>query len=88
MLDIEPEKIIKKSRIRPGSMLVVDTVNHRVLENDEIKSLYASEQPYGKWVADEIVRLGDLPAAETLPERVDPEKLIPVERMLSPVKNP
>ncbi|MBR6351817.1 MAG: glutamate synthase subunit alpha, partial [Firmicutes bacterium] len=75
VLDIEPEKIIKKSRIRPGSMLVVDTVNHRVLENDEIKSLYASEQPYGKWVADEIVRLGDLPAAETLPERVDPEKL-------------
>lgn len=59
-IDIPAEKIIKKDRLRPGKMLLADTVQGRIIEDDEIKSTYASRQPYGEWLDANLVRLHDL----------------------------
>ena len=59
-IDIPPEKIIKKDRLRPGRMLLADTKQGRIIEDDEIKNSYASRQPYGEWLDANLVRLHDL----------------------------
>ena len=59
-IDIAPEKIVKKDRLRPGKMLLADTKQGRIIEDDEIKNTYASRQPYGEWLDANLVRLHDL----------------------------
>jgi len=59
-IDIAPEKIVKKDRLRPGKMLLADTKQGRIIEDDEVKSMYASRQPYGEWLDANLVRLHDL----------------------------
>ena len=59
-IDIAPEKIVKKERLRPGKMLLADTKQGRIIEDDEIKSAYASRQPYGEWLDANLVRLHDM----------------------------
>ncbi len=59
-IDIAPEKIIKKDRLRPGKMLLADTKLGRIIEDDEIKSTYASRQPYGEWLDANLIRLHEL----------------------------
>ena len=61
-LDIPPEKIVKKSRLQPGKMLVIDTVKGRIIPDDELKSYYAGRQPYGEWLDQNIVTLSSLKA--------------------------
>ena len=60
VLDIPPEHIVKKDRIRPGKMLVVDTARGEVVEDHALKTRYAAREPYGEWVDQNIVRLKDL----------------------------
>ena len=60
VLDIEPTKIVKKDRLRPGKMLLVDTVAGRIIDDDELKEKYAESQPYGEWLDRNIVCLKDL----------------------------
>ena len=61
VLDIPPERIVKKSRLQPGKMLLAD-LNAGCLVNDEdIKGRYASQQPYGEWLDANLVYLKDLP---------------------------
>ena len=50
VLDIDPTKILVKERLRPGKMLLVDTVAGRVIDDDELKETYANKQPYGEWL--------------------------------------
>ena len=59
-IDIASEKIVKKDRLRPGKMLLADTKQKRIIEDDEIKAMYASRQPYGEWLDANLVRLHDL----------------------------
>ena len=59
-LPIEPSKIVKKERLRPGKMLLVDTVQGRLIDDDELKEYYASKQPYGEWLDSNLVNLKDL----------------------------
>ena len=59
-IDIAPEKIVKKDRLRPGKMLLADTKQKRIIEDDEIKAMYASRQPYGEWLDANLVSLHDL----------------------------
>lgn len=61
VLDIPPERIVKKSRLEPGKMLLVDTVKGRIIGDDELKEYYATRQPYGEWLDRYLVRLRDLP---------------------------
>ncbi len=60
VLDIDPTKIVVKERLHPGKMLLVDTVEGRVIDDDEIKEKYASAQPYGEWLDNNLVTLKEL----------------------------
>ncbi|CDF42980.1 putative uncharacterized protein [Roseburia sp. CAG:182] len=60
VLDIDPTKIVAKERLRPGKMLLVDTVEGRVIDDEELKDYYASRQPYGEWLDRNLIQLKDL----------------------------
>ncbi|MFT4081329.1 MAG: glutamate synthase large subunit [Nocardioides sp.] len=62
--DIDPATVIRKGRVQPGRMFLVDTVEHRIIEDDEIKSRLADEQPYGEWLHAGLVHLADIPERE------------------------
>ena len=69
VLDIAPSKIVLKERLRPGKLLLVDTVQGRVIDDEELKENYAKRQPYGEWLDSKLVTLGDL----KIPNRRVPE---------------
>ncbi len=69
VLAIPPEKIKVKERLRPGKMLLVDTVSGKVISDEELKEKYASRQPYGEWLDSNLVYLKDL----SIPNRRVPE---------------
>ena len=60
VLEVDPAKIVKKDRLRPGRMLLVDTVNGRLISDEEIKEKYAKAKPYGEWLESNLVHLSDL----------------------------
>ena len=62
VLELPSEKIFKKSRLEPGKMLVVDTVQGIVLTDEEVKNKYASRYPYGEWLDQNVVELSALKA--------------------------
>ncbi|MCH8939992.1 MAG: glutamate synthase large subunit, partial [Chloroflexi bacterium] len=62
VLDVPPEEVRFKSRLQPGCMFYVDFEQGRIVEDEEIKSSLAARQPYGQWLKDNVVDLGDLPA--------------------------
>ena len=61
VLDVPPEKILRKSRVRSGQMLLVDTVQKRIIDDNELKETYAARQPYGEWLDGNLLALSDLP---------------------------
>ncbi|MEY4313901.1 MAG: hypothetical protein RIS93_481 [Actinomycetota bacterium] len=64
VLDFPPEKIIRKGRLQPGKMFLVDIQEGRIIEDDEIKQTLANAAPYSDWLHAGLVKLGDLPARE------------------------
>lgn len=60
VLDIDPTKIKVKERLRPGKMLLVDTVKGELIDDEVLKEYYATRQPYGEWLDSNLVRLKDL----------------------------
>jgi glutamate synthase (NADPH/NADH) large chain len=64
VLDIAPENIVRKGRLQPGKMFLVDTARGRIVEDDEIKAELAGAAPYEQWLNDGLVRLDDLPERE------------------------
>ena len=60
VLDIDPTKIKVKERLRPGKMLLVDTVQGRVIDDNELKEYYANKQPYGEWLDRNLIKLDEL----------------------------
>ncbi|MFJ2268122.1 glutamate synthase large subunit [Streptomyces sp. NPDC087849] len=64
VLDIDPAKVVRKGRLQPGRMFLVDTAEHRIVEDDEIKAALAAEQPYEEWLETGEIELEDLPERE------------------------
>jgi glutamate synthase (NADPH/NADH) large chain len=64
VLDIDPAKVVRKGRLQPGKMFLVDTAEHRIIEDDEIKSALAAELPYQEWLEAGEIELEDLPERE------------------------
>ena len=64
VLDLDPATVVRKGRLEPGRMFLVDTGDGRIIEDDEIKRELASQHPYGAWVAEHTVSLDDLPEQE------------------------
>lgn len=61
VLDIDPGHIVKKSRLEPGKMLVVDTRQKRIVSDEECKRRYAGRRPYGEWIDTNLLHLSTLP---------------------------
>lgn len=59
--DVDQSKIIKKERLHPGKMLLIDTEKGKIISDEEIKREEALHKPYGKWVQKTLVELDDLP---------------------------
>ena len=62
VLDIDPPTIVRKGRLEPGRMFLVDTVGRRIVDDDEIKGELAAEHPYDEWLHAGMVELADLPS--------------------------
>ena len=60
VLPIAEIRIKVKDRLRPGKMLLVDTVKGELIDDDELKEKYATKQPYGEWLDNNLVQLHDL----------------------------
>jgi glutamate synthase (NADPH/NADH) large chain len=61
VLDIPAESILRKGRLQPGRMFLVDTEQGRIVGDDELKHHIATEHPYRKWLRENMVRLDELP---------------------------
>ncbi len=75
VLDIPEERIVRKWRLEPGKLLLVDTVGGRILDDATAKRELGSQHPYREWIRSGTVYLHDLPETETLPEP-DPGTLL------------
>jgi glutamate synthase (NADPH/NADH) large chain len=64
VLDIAPEHIVRKGRLQPGRMFLVDTAAGRIVDDEELKSELAAENPYGDWLHAGLMHLSDLPERE------------------------
>ncbi len=64
VLDLDPATIVRKGRLQPGKMFLVDTDDHRIIEDEEIKAELAAEHPYGEWLHAGLIHLDDIPDRE------------------------
>ncbi|MFB7466390.1 glutamate synthase large subunit [Streptomyces sp. NPDC056224] len=64
VLDIDPAKVVRKGRLQPGRMFLVDTAQKRIIEDDEIKAELAGAAPYAEWLETGEIELTDLPERE------------------------
>ncbi len=61
VLPIAPDQVVRKWRLQPGKMFLIDTVEGRIIDDKELKDTCARQYPYGQWLKDNIVDLKDLP---------------------------
>ncbi len=62
--DVDPSRVVRKGRLRPGKMFLVDTAEGRLIEDDEIKTQLAASKPWGEWLDQGRINLKDLPERE------------------------
>jgi glutamate synthase (NADPH) large chain len=60
VLDLDPATVVRKGRLQPGKMFLVDTEEHRIIEDEEIKGGLAAEHPYDEWLHAGLVHLDDI----------------------------
>ena len=68
VLPVKPEEVRMKGRLAPGRLLLVDTEQHRLISDEEVKKQLAARQPYRQWLKENQITLDDLPS----PQRVQP----------------
>ena len=64
VLDIDQSKVVRKGRLQPGRMFLIDTAEGRIVEDEEIKQSLAAAEPYEEWLSDGLIELADLPERE------------------------
>ncbi|MBM3264464.1 MAG: glutamate synthase subunit alpha, partial [candidate division Zixibacteria bacterium] len=67
VLDIPEERILYKGRLQPGRLFLIDTVQGRIVDDEEIKQQISSRKPYGQWLAENRTALDDLSAPPVVP---------------------
>jgi glutamate synthase domain-containing protein 2/glutamate synthase domain-containing protein 3 len=72
VIDEPPENVARKGRLQPGQLFLVDVEQGRIVEDGEVKRAIATRKPYGKWFADGIVQLADLPEREPAHGQTEP----------------
>lgn len=60
-IEVDPSHVVKKERLRPGRMLLIDTVKGELVSDEALKMRYASRRPYGEWLDSNLVELDKLP---------------------------
>jgi glutamate synthase (NADPH/NADH) large chain len=75
-LSIPPEDVLYKGRLQPGKMLLVDTQQQRIIDDEEIKQQIATEFPYGEWYKKHVIDLDDLMSRQNL---IGSDKTIPYD---------
>ncbi|MBE7726902.1 MAG: glutamate synthase large subunit [Enterocloster citroniae] len=60
-IDIDQTKVVKKDRLRPGKMLLVDTKKGELVDDEHLKHYYASRKPYGEWLDSNLTDIKELP---------------------------
>ncbi|GAB4098849.1 glutamate synthase large subunit [Sinomonas halotolerans] len=64
VVDVEPARIVKKGRVSPGKMFVVDTEAGRIIDDEEVKAEVAGTNPWAEWLQENVIRLEGLPERE------------------------
>ncbi len=67
-----PDQIVRKGRLQPGKIFLVDLEQGRIVEDEEVKAQVAGQRPYGEWYAERVVHLDDLPDRAPRAPRVEP----------------
>jgi glutamate synthase (NADPH/NADH) large chain len=80
VIEIPPEKVRRKGRLRPGHMFLVDTAEGRIISDNEIKSKIARQKPYRRWLDENRIELRGLFDAPR-PIKTNPEKLAQKQRL-------
>ena len=75
VLAIPPEKIVRKGRLSPGRMFLLDPSEGRIVGDDEIKIELATHKPYGNWLTENKIELANLPRPDSV-SRGDPSTLV------------
>ena len=83
VLPVPEEKIVLKERLHPGKMLLVDTVQGKIIDDNELKEMYAKKQPYGEWLDSNLVHLKDIEDSKRKNGRIYRGTAFPVFRRLS-----
>ncbi len=86
IINLPDERIVEKGRLGPGSMIAVDTVEGKLLRNDEIKARYSARRPYSDWLDRQVVRLDQslkIGADGLSNGRIDPAELGRLQRVHS-----
>ena len=68
VIDVPAERVLQKGRLQPGRMFLIDTVEGRIVADEEIKQKIATEQPYRLWLDSNLVRLADVPDPGVVPK--------------------
>jgi glutamate synthase (NADPH/NADH) large chain len=63
VLDVQPQDVLVKERLHPGKIFLVDTVQGRIIDDEEIKRELAAQHPYREWLDAHLIDINDLPAA-------------------------
>ncbi|HET9694560.1 MAG TPA: glutamate synthase central domain-containing protein, partial [Steroidobacteraceae bacterium] len=75
VLDVPPGDVVRKGRLQPGRMFLVDTAQGRIVEDEEIKRTLATARPYREWLDEHLIHVDDLPQPPELPQP-DPDTLL------------
>ncbi|HVC86268.1 MAG TPA: glutamate synthase large subunit [Gaiellaceae bacterium] len=76
VLDIPADRILRKGRLQPGKLFLVDLAQGRIVPDVEAKEEVAARKPYGEWFEREHVRLADLPPRTRAEHRDEPVRLL------------
>lgn len=72
VVDVPPEDVMRKGRLNPGMMLLVDFEKHIVVDDDALKQQYSQARPYGQWLKRQKIELKDIIESVPESERIAP----------------
>lgn len=81
VLDIPAQDIVLKERLRPGKMLLVDTIKGKLIKDDDLKEMYATKQPYGEWLEGNLMKLKDMRIPNVRIERYRGDELTKLQKI-------
>ena len=79
-LKVDERHILKKERLHPGKMLLIDTKQGAVILDSELKERYASREPYGEWLDSNLINLQDIKIPNEKIKQYSPEELIRLQK--------